>query len=173
MKKIVLIGSGGAGKSTLAKQLGEKLNIEVTHLDARFWQSGWVATPKDEWTKIQKEIVSKDKWIVDGNFGGTMDLRLENADTIIFLDFPRFLCLSRVIKRRIIYHNRTRPDMGENCPEKLDFEFLKWIWNYPKQKRPAIIEKLNFYSKTKKVFVVRSKNDVKLLLVNTHKEEVS
>ncbi len=87
MKKIVLIGSGGAGKSTLARQLGEVLKINVYHLDALFWKPNWVGVPKDDQRNIQNKLVEKEEWIIDGNYGGTMEIRLNAADTIIFLIF--------------------------------------------------------------------------------------
>ncbi|GLO64496.1 hypothetical protein MACH08_02800 [Oceanobacillus kimchii] len=123
MKKITLIGSGGSGKSTLARQLGRELNIEVYHLDALFWKPNWVGVLKDEQRKIQEELVERESWIIDGNYGGTMEIRLHAADTIIFLHISRYICLFRAIKRSIKYRNRTRPDMGEGCNEKLDIEF--------------------------------------------------
>ena len=102
MKKIVLIGSGGSGKSTLARQLGERLKIKVYHLDALFWKPNWVGVPKDEQTKVQNDLVKKESWIIDGNYGGTMDIRLNAADTIIFLDIPRTICLYRAFKIRFL-----------------------------------------------------------------------
>jgi adenylate kinase family enzyme len=86
MKKIILIGSGGSGKSTLARKLGDKLEIDVYHLDALFWKPNWEGAPKDEQRKVQNDLVKKEEWIIDGNYGGTMDIRLNAADTVIFLD---------------------------------------------------------------------------------------
>lgn len=156
MKKIAIIGSGGAGKSTLARQLGEALHLPVIHLDALFWQPGWVPTEEQEWDKQLAKLVAQERWIIDGNYGRTMDVRLEAADTIIFLDYPTLVCLTRVIKRRIQYHNKTRPDMREGCHEKIDRQFLNWVWRYRRDKRPSIIEKLNSYSSSKKVLVFTS-----------------
>jgi adenylate kinase family enzyme len=113
MKKIVIIGSGGAGKSTLATQLGEMLNLEIIHLDKLYWQAGWVEPLKDEWKKTVEDLLKRDSWIMDGNFGGTIEMRLKACDTAIFLDFPRTVCLYRVIKRRLTYRNTSRPDMAE------------------------------------------------------------
>lgn len=138
MKKIVLIGSGGSGKSTLARRLGEKLKINVYHLDALFWKPNWVGVTKDEQIKVQNDLVKKVGWIIDGNYGGTMDIRLNSADTIIFLDTPRTICVYRAFKRMLKYQNKTRPDMGEGCEERFSFEFFKWIWEYSKTKRPKI-----------------------------------
>lgn len=142
MKKILIIGSGGAGKSTLARRLGEWLAIEVVHLDKLHWKPNWTGTPKDEWREIVRRELAKDEWIMDGNFGGTMELRLAACDTVVYLDFPRALCVYRALKRIAKYYNRTRPDMGAGCNERLDFEFLSWVWNFPKDTKPEIEERL-------------------------------
>ncbi|MBU9723214.1 MULTISPECIES: DNA topology modulation protein [Bacillaceae] len=159
MKRIAIIGSGGAGKSTLAKQIGQHLGIEVVHLDALYWKPGWVETPRDKWVEIQQELLKKEEWIVDGNFGSTMDLRIEAADTIIFLDYSKWVCTYRVLKRQIMYRKKTRPDMGANCPEKLDPLFLKWVWNYPIAKRPEVMRKLEGISTKKNVIILKSSRE--------------
>jgi adenylate kinase family enzyme len=156
MKRIVIIGNGGSGKSTLARRLGDLLGIEVIHLDARFWNPGWVETPKPQWFQTVAHLVAGDSWIIDGNFGSTMDLRLAAADTIIFLDLHRTRCLLHVLKRQISYFGRTRPDMADGCPEKVDWEFLKWIWDYPVQSRPAVMEKIALHRHNKQVIIFRS-----------------
>lgn len=143
MWKIIIIGAGGAGKSTLAKEIGRRLGINVYHLDSLFWKPNWTPTPRKEWIEITQELLKKENWVIDGNFGSTLDMRMEAADTIIFLDYSTVRCLYGVIKRRIQYHGKTRPDMGEECPEKIDFEFLKWIAEYRKKKSSQIIEKLS------------------------------
>jgi adenylate kinase family enzyme len=172
MKKFLIIGSGGAGKSTLSRQFGNILNLEVIHLDSLYWHPGWVETPKPEWRQIVQELIERESWIMDGNYGGTMDIRLLAADTIIFFDFPGFLCLWRVIKRGWQYAGKTRPDMGLDCPERLDWEFLKWVWTYPRDRRPAILEKLNQLATDKKVIILRSPSQVKQLLQNISSSEV-
>ncbi|MFD1927068.1 DNA topology modulation protein [Sporosarcina siberiensis] len=142
MKIIVLIGSGGSGKSTLARQLSDKLKLNVYHLDPLFWKPNWVSVPRNEQREVQKELVEKEEWIIDGNYGATIDIRLESADTIIFLDVHRTICVYRAFMRLVQSRNKIRPDMGEGCKERLDFGFLKWIWNYRKTKRPGILKKL-------------------------------
>ena len=164
MRKIALIGSGGSGKSTLARKLGKKLKIKVFHLDVLFWKPNWVATPKEEQRKIENELVKKEEWIFDGNHGGTMDIRLKAADTIIFLDISKVICVFRVIKRMIRYRNKTRPDMGAGCTERFDINFLKWIWNYPKTNRPEVLRKLEQLSKEKEVIILKSPGEVQLFL---------
>lgn len=156
MKKIMIIGSGGAGKSTLAKQLGTILTIPVSHLDALFWKPGWTPMNRTEFRQGSNEMMKRPEWIIDGNFGSTMDDRINKADTIIFLHYSKYRCILRALKRRIMYHNKTRPDMGEECEEKIDKEFLKWIWHFPTQKAPAILEKLEAHSSEKNIIILRS-----------------
>jgi adenylate kinase family enzyme len=172
MEKILIIGSGGAGKSTLSRQLGNILNLEVIHLDSLYWHPGWVETPQPEWWQIIQESIDRESWIMDGNYSGTMDIRLLAADTIIFLDFSVFVCLWRVIKRRWQYIGKTRPDMSSGCPERLDWEFIKWVWNYPRDRRPAILEKLGQLATDKKVIILRSPSSVKQFLHNISRSEV-
>lgn len=138
MERVAIIGPGGAGKSTLARKLGEVTELPVIHLDREHWRPGWVETPRDEWESRVRELAAAERWIIDGNYGGTMKTRLERADTIVFLDFGRARCLRGAITRRIRYRNQTRPDMSEGCQERLTWQFLKWIWDYPKTKRPGI-----------------------------------
>ncbi|WP_270180855.1 DNA topology modulation protein [Alkalihalobacillus sp. CinArs1] len=171
MRKIAIIGSGGSGKSTLARALGERLQIDVYHLDALFWKPNWEGVPKEEQRDVQLNIVSKDEWICDGNYGGTMEIRLDAADTVIFLDLPRALCTYRVFKRAVQYRNRTRPDMGEGCKERVSLTFLKWVWNYPKEKRPEILRRLNRLPEEKKVYHLTSKKAIARFLTNIGSEE--
>lgn len=166
MKKICIIGSGGAGKSTLARKLGEILGIEVIHLDSLFWKPDWTPTPRQEWMELQKELVKKDNWIIDGNYSSTMEIRLDAADTVIYLHFSRLKCVWRAIKRWIRNYNKVRPDMGEGCVEKLDFDFLKWIWNFPKYETPRIIQKLSRVYGEKRVIILKSDSHVNMFLEN-------
>ncbi len=166
MKRILVIGSGGAGKSTFSRRLGEITGIEVVHLDKLYWKPNWVEPPKDEWKQIVEKELSKDEWIMDGNFGGTMEMRLEKCDTAILLDLPRTLCLYRVLKRRFKYHKTNRPDMSKDCHEKIDFKFLKWIWDYPKKNKPLIEEKLKHSESEKIIIRLSSKSEVEKFLLN-------
>lgn len=95
MEKIAIIVAGGTGKSTLARELGEILKLPVYHLDTLYWKPGWVSTPTEEWEQVMVNLVSKDKWIIDGNYGKSIDIRLKKADTVIFLDYPTYISLFR------------------------------------------------------------------------------
>ena len=166
-KKIMIIGSGGSGKSTLALQLGEILKLPVINLDMEFWNPGWIATPKEEWHEKQRHLMSGSEWIADGNFSGSLEIRLEQTDSIIFLDFNRVTCIYGVIKRWLTNYGKTRPTMAKECPEKIDFEFLKWIWQFPSTSRPNIMKKISNH-KNLKLFVIKNRKELKQFI-----EEVS
>ncbi|MFD1674403.1 DNA topology modulation protein [Alicyclobacillus fodiniaquatilis] len=169
MKKIMIIGSGGSGKSVMARKLGDITKLPVYHLDALFWKPGWVATPNDEWDDMQKELIQRDEWIIDGMYNRTLDIRLSAADTVIFIDLPRWITTYRVIKRRVQYHGKTRPDLHDGCPEKLDWAFVKWVWNFPKNRRAIIMEKIQKHA-NKNVIILRSLKDIDELIEQAKRE---
>lgn len=143
MERIIIIGCGGAGKSTLARQLGAKLNLPVVHLDRLFWKPNWVEETPEEFDRKLAIELEKPQWIMDGNFNRTMPQRAAKCDTIIYLDFNRTTCLFGVIKRVLTSFGKVRPDMGEGCPERVDLEFLLWVWNYNRNKRERNYRLLN------------------------------
>jgi adenylate kinase family enzyme len=170
MRRVMVIGSGGAGKSTFALRLGALLGLPVIHLDAQYWGPGWVEPPKDAWRRKVEELVCDDEWVVDGNYSGTLDVRLAACDTVIFLDLPRVVCIWRVLKRLVTYRNGRRPDMAEGCREKLNFDFLLWIWNYPSRTRPKVVKLLKENSENKRVVRLRSRSEVEEFLAGLKKE---
>ena len=135
MERIIIIGCGGSGKSTLARKLGKKTGLPVVHLDKLFWRPGWESISREEFDRLHREALSREKWIMDGNFDRTIPERLQYCDTAIYLDFSRIACLMGVCKRVLTNYGKVRPDMGEGCPERFDWEFLRWVWNFNKNKR--------------------------------------
>lgn len=127
--KIVVMGYSGAGKSTLAKRLGESYNAPVLHLDKVQFLPNWEERELSEKIQLVGDFMnSHGSWVIDGNYSKLFRKeRLEQADKIILLLFNRFTCLKRVISRYKKYKGKTRPDMGENCNEKIDLEFIKWV----------------------------------------------
>ena len=157
----MIIGCGGSGKSTLAKKLHELSGLELIHLDQVFWMPGWIELPRDEWIEKNKKILTeKDSWIIDGNYGSTMDMRLEKADTVVFMDTPTYLRLFRVLRRMVKYYGKSRPDMPKNCPERISFEFWHYVLFYNKTRRPTILKKLSAIHKEKNVFILRNQKMV-------------
>ncbi|MDQ3907048.1 MAG: DNA topology modulation protein [Acidobacteriota bacterium] len=164
MKKILVIGSGGAGKSTFAARLGEASGLPVIHLDKFYWRAGWVETPKDEWRARVEELIRQDAWVMDGNYSGTLGARLEACDAVIFLDVPRAVCLWRALKRALTYRKGGRPDMAEGCAEKFDLEFMRWIWDYPNRTRPGVLNMIGERARDKRVFVLRKQDEIESFL---------
>ncbi|MFL5703509.1 MAG: hypothetical protein ACJ8AG_11885 [Ktedonobacteraceae bacterium] len=143
MKKIVIIGSPGAGKSTFAQALGNVLQIEIFHLDRYFWKLGWKEYPRETRIEIQQQLVKeKDQWIIEGTYLGSSDSRLLAADTIIFLDIPPLLCLRRAVKRHIKYQGCSRPDIPDGCTDKLGLLYILKILVFPFRGRNQILAKI-------------------------------
>ncbi|MBN4050761.1 MAG: AAA family ATPase [Alkaliphilus sp.] len=130
------------------------------HLDRLFWKAGWKSITREELKREITKVLALDSWIIDGNFGETMNMRIEAADTIIFLDFPVWLCLWNVVKRRIEYSGKTRPDMTEGCNEKIDLEFIMWIVSFPFKRRKANYEKLKSFAGEKNILIYRNRKEV-------------
>ena len=164
MRRVLVIGSGGAGKSTFARALGARTGLPVVHLDARYWQPGWREPDKAAWRAEVDALIGGDAWILDGNYGGTLDRRLAACDTAVFLDLPRLTCLRRVLGRWWRHRGRTRPDMREGCPERLSGAFLRWIWAYPARHRPQVLRRLDAVADRCRVVVLRSPAEVERFL---------
>ncbi len=164
MKRIMIIGCGGSGKSTLACSLARKLDLPVHHLDRLFWQPGWKELPRDEWHTLQEDLCTEKEWVIDGNYGGTMDLRIAAADTIIFLDMPTSICLLGAFQRLLRFRGRCRPDMTEGCPERLNRQYLNWIWAFRRKRRPGILDRLMELRGSKSIVILRSRREVQQFL---------
>jgi len=160
MKKIMIIGSPGTGKSTLGKQLKNILAIDLYHLDQLLWKPNWEMSSIEEQQNIQLSLVEKESWIIDGNYARTLDIRLNQADTIIYLKRSRFVCFFHVFKRILTYHGRTRPDMQEDCPEKIDVSFFKWIWEFPNKQTPIIEEKLQQLKQQQTLILLTNQKEI-------------
>jgi len=147
--RIAIIGCCGSGKSTLARNIHQKTRLPLIHLDQYFHLPNWQEPSREDWAHIVTGLADKDQWIMDGNYGGTMDIRLARADTMIFMNFPSIQCLSRVIKRTWKHHGQVRPDMPKGCPERFDLKFLHYVAMYNKTRRAGILEKMEKFKGTK------------------------
>ena len=141
MKKIIVIGCPGSGKSTFSRELHKNTGIPLFHLDMMYWNSDKTIVEKAVFLERLSDVLRQNEWIIDGNYASTMELRLKECDTVIFLDFPSDVCLEGVRKRQ----GKPRSDMPwvENGD---DAEFIEFIKNYNSQNRPQVIELLARYS---------------------------
>lgn len=135
-RRVVILGCAGSGKSTLARELGKRLGLPVVHLDALYWLPGWEEPDAASFRARTAAAVAGDRWISEGNYRETFDLRLPRADIVIILETPRWLRLLRVLRR--IVAARDGPDLPAGCPEHWDWEFLKFIWRFDKATWPPI-----------------------------------
>ncbi|MBQ8541299.1 MAG: AAA family ATPase [Clostridia bacterium] len=162
MQKILVIGSPGSGKSTFSKILSEKLNIPLVHLDRLWWKDGWVERSREEFDMLLKKELENECWIIDGNYQRTLELRLKYADTVIFFDYNRFLCLWRVLKRVAVNHGKVRADMPLGCPERFDWDFMKYVYHFNDKQRADIYKKLSTNPRVRVIIIKNRKNFKKL-----------
>ena len=158
MKRIIIIGCPGSGKSRLSKILAKKLNLPLVHLDKLFWKPNWQSVSKEQFKELLLEELEKPCWILDGNFWSTLELRLKYADHVILMNYPTVTCILRVLKRVIKNRGKSREDMTEGCNEKLDIEFLKYVRKFKKTRLPQMKKVLS----QSNVPVIEIKNDREL-----------
>lgn len=160
-QRIMVIGNCGAGKTTLAKKIAEITGVELIHLDKNYWQAGWVETEKTLWEQQMQAMVAKPAWIMDGNYGGTMNLRIAKADTVIWLDYSRWICLYRVLKRIIRNYKKTRDDMAANCPERFSWQFIHYVFFFNEHKRPKLLQRTACLKSSQKLILLKNDKSVR------------
>lgn len=127
--KVAVLGYSGGGKSTLAAQLGRRLSCPVLHLDRVQYTADWRERDRSEALEMVERFMAQDAWVIDGNYAGFLqERRLAEADRIVLLLLNRWSCLGRVWRRSRRFRNRTRPDMADGCIERLNPEFLWWVF---------------------------------------------
>jgi adenylate kinase family enzyme len=174
-QRIALVGCIGAGKSTLARMLGERLGLEVFHLDRLWWLGGGYrivgrktvvshAMDPEAFLELQQELAARDRWIIDGG-RADLSVRLARAGRVIFLDLPRRMCMWRIAKRT----GSPRPDYPPDVQESWRWMIvlLRWVWNYPRQKRPGMIAAVEAHAGQARVIWCRSASDVRRLVQST------
>jgi adenylate kinase family enzyme len=161
VRRILLIGSPGSGKSTLARALGARFNLPVTHLDRLWWQPGWVELGHEKFRPLVEGLVAAEKWVIDGNYSAKWDLRMPSADTILWLDLPRHVCMRRVFRRAVTQLGRVRSDVASGCPERLDMEFFRYVWTFKAAHEGKKMDALRRYGRHARIVRLRSDEGIR------------
>jgi adenylate kinase family enzyme len=160
MKKIIVIGCPGSGKSTLARALHNKTGIPLYHLDMMYWNADKTKVEKSVFLERLSSVLENDEWIIDGNYGSTMDVRMAACDTVIFLDYPSDICVEGIRERR----GKPRSDMPWVETEE-DEEFIEYVKNYNEQQKPKVLELLKKYSE-KNIIILESREQANAFLLD-------
>ncbi|MDQ0464745.1 adenylate kinase family enzyme [Caulobacter ginsengisoli] len=139
MNRVAILGRSGGGKSTLTRALSQRLGLPAVHLDVLYWRPGWAPSETEPFRERLQAATAGETWIADGNFiTHVSDLTLGRADTIIWIEQPRWLCLARALWRVVRERGPNRPDMAQGCAEKFDPQFLAYIWTWDRLTRPRV-----------------------------------
>lgn len=168
MERIAIIGAAGSGKTTLAKKLEFILKINVYHLDRIFWQRDWKRIAEEDRIDILQNIVQRKKWIIEGKYLKSSELRLNAADTIIFLDISPLVCLRQVIKRHYLY-NGNRRDLAMECSDVLNVKIIAKVLFFALIRRRMIRQKLGRY-KDRQVIILHSTGDIDSFVAQVYDE---
>ena len=158
MKKVIVIGCPGSGKSTISRELHNKTGIPLYHLDMMYWNADKTTVEKRVFLELLSAVLEKDEWIIDGNYGSTMELRMAACDTVIFLDYQIEICLDGIKERR----GKPRSDMPWIETEE-DAEFIEFIKSYNEQQKPKVLELLEKYS-DKNIVIFKSREEANAFL---------
>ena len=164
MRRVLIIGNAGAGKSTFGRKLAEKTGLPLVHLDKIYWRGNWEHLTREEFDKALQAELEKEEWIIDGNFNRTLPHRLDYCDTVFFFDLPTITCLWGVTKRVLQNYGKTRSDMGGNCPERFDQQkpaLYKTVMNFNKQHRKEYYDLL---TDRKKVIIFKTRRQAEKYL---------
>lgn len=154
--KILICGISGAGKTTLARSISKEYGHKPIYLDRYFWKENWTQRSTEELYSLVGHEIKSDKWVLEGALLKIVRRYSDNADLIIWLQPSKYVAIYRVLKRAILNYGKVREEFAEGCHEKINFSFIKWIWNYSKNK-DAEIEAILENSSAKVIKVSNSK----------------
>lgn len=167
MNKVAVIGCPGSGKTYFSRELSKITGLPLIHLDRLYHDKELPEDPVEKrplWLKQVQKISDNKQWIMDGNYKSSFDIRLSAADTIIVLDYPKYLVIYRLFKRRLQYHNKLRPDMPNGWQERINWDFYKFVWNFKRQYLPLLLDKVKEHGRGKSVIVLSNPEQAKQYL---------
>lgn len=168
MQRVMIVGQPGSGKSTLARELGQRTGLPVVHIDTIHWQPGWIERSRDEKTQLCLDVEARDCWIFEGGHSATWENRMARADLLIWIDRSATLRFLRVLRRTLLQRGQSRPDLPENCPERLANlpEFFRFMWRTKKTARAKMQQLLATAPSTCRVVYLRSNREARMFLAS-------
>jgi adenylate kinase family enzyme len=161
MRRLIIIGSPGAGKTYLSREIADLTGLPLVHLDKLYHvKEHDYLNDKEAWVRKVNELVKEPSWIIEGNYGSTIYDRMKAADMIIFLDYPTYISAGRVLKRRFQYRNKVRDEMPSTWKEKIEPQFMKFVLTFKRKQRPRIQKYLKGLS-GKEIVILTSPNKAK------------
>lgn len=166
VKRILVIGCSGGGKTTLSVKLADQLNTEYQSIDRDIqWLPGWKEREKQAQRAMITELVNRDRWVMDGSGASTFDIRLPRTDLILWVRVPRYIALKGLASRVLRNYGSVRPEMAQGCPEKFpDREFLSYIWNFEKKHAPLFVKNIEEYGSNIPVAILESHSKIDSML---------
>jgi adenylate kinase family enzyme len=163
--RILVIGCSGGGKSTLSQKIAARFGLDYVSIDRDvLWLPGWVQRPKAEQLECIRMFAGGERWIMDGTNTSTFDIRVPRSDIVLWVRMPRFLCIRGILGRWIRTRGKTRPEMAPGCPEKMDVEFLRFVWTWEKVYGPRVLAGLQAHAGDTPVLVLKSRGEMRQLL---------
>ncbi len=160
MRRVLVIGSPGAGKTTLSTRLAAKLGVPVHYLDLHHWEPGWKYRDAARAREAMTALSETPEWVIDGNFAESFDLRMRRADTLVWLDYPRATCVGRILLRTIRDYGQQKPDLPAGCPETFDVGVFRFAWRFPAESRLQILAAIERHGSHLKVLRLGNDRDV-------------
>ena len=155
LKRVAIIGCGGSGKTTIGRRIAAVIDAEITHLDAVYYDDEWNKLPQEKFAQIQEELVAADTWVIDGNYAGTLPIRLRRATHVIFLDLPAITCLWGIVQRRRRYRGGQHKNDG--VYDNINWGFIRYVWGYRREMAPRVRALIAAHAGHAQVHIVRSR----------------
>ncbi|MDK4702385.1 AAA family ATPase [Rhizobium sp. CNPSo 4062] len=163
--RILIMGCSGGGKTTLAQKIVAFLDLPYISMDREFfWLPGWVKRDKAEERALIAAKVAEDRWLIDGTGPSTFDLRLPRTELVLWVRMPRWICMWGALSRALRWLGRSRPDMAPGCPERIDWEFLRYIWDWEQKFAPKVLAGLAQHGPDVPVLQLKSRGEMRQLL---------